>query len=34
MVRPDADVGFTERHFKKLLSFHQDARLARSTEGV
>ena len=34
MVRPDADVGFTERHFKKLLSFHRDSRLAGTTEGI
>ena len=24
MVRPDADVGFTSKHFSRLLSFHDD----------
>lgn len=33
MLRPDADVGFTERHYGKLLSFQRDCRLAQTTGG-
>ena len=29
MVRPDADVGFTSKHFSRLLAFHDDCQLPR-----